>query len=574
MKRNVSILFLITVFLLGAGCSSNNKATDIDSGGKDLGQVQDLTTDTDTATASDSDSVTDTAPDSAPDTVTDTDTDTVTDTDTDTVTEKDQGPVEPFKVKTTVPKDEATNVVMPFTVTVTFNRGVRPQSILSTNFYVLGPDGKEVPGTTGQPQSDQIVFTPNSSYKFQSASPYTVILTTNLMDESGDKLEGNYQFTFYTGVKGGTDKYKALAVKYSPIIYQAVNPSEPKADYLTRVDFDKDWDAHNNWLNLQTATAVPSDVYYDCVETVSHYFIYYVYYHGLYNSDTSTYKHGNDMSGSVVVIAKYPKEHPIAVENYFQAGQSTEEILTYATNESGIVPDGKDKNKFSVDDVFSEAQLFPVGHFLAYITAKADSGKDHETCLWIDEKPAAPYCKLSKQIKSTLKTIKYVYSDGTEQQIKAVDNAFPAQMDEASYALRSLLNDLWTRRMKDGNKGLFTGSFQYWNLADDPKNPDNRPGAGTKLPLRFVDSVNEGGSVMKGKPPWAWKWNHEFSTNPNLRVYDMPKGIIIMDPAYYFIKRHNINTVYNPQTKEGFSLDYCFNPYLGIDNRKNMNCIN
>lgn len=548
--------------LLAVGCSSGNNVTN-DIGGKDPGHFQDLGR-PEIETAVDSQVKDEVKPQ---DVVRDIQKDKVVDI------QIDQVQPQPFAVKLTAPADEATNVKTPFTVSVTFNRAVRGKSILAANFYILGPDGKPISGTPSQPQKNVVVFTPTPSYKYMPASPYTVILTNNIMDENGYRLDGIYKFTFYTGIKGGMDKYKALAAKYSPIIYQAVDPSEPKADYLTRIDFDHDWNAHNNWLNLQMADSVPADVYYDCVETPSHYFIYYVYYHGLYNSDTKEYKHGNDMEGAMVVVAKYPKEHPIAVETYFQPGQTTEEMLSFVTNESKIVPDGTNKNKVSVNETFSQAQLFPAGHFLAYITAKADSGKDHESCLWILDNPTAPYCKLSAQIKLGLKTIKYVYSDGTEGRIKHGKDGFPVG-GEVSYALRSVVTDLWTRRQKDGDKGLFTSSFQYWQVENDPKNSDNRPGAGITLARRFPDSVNEGISSMKGKPPWSWKWNHEFSTNPNLRTYETPMGMILLDPAYYFTKRHNIKGLYSPTKKTGFSLDYCFNPYLGIDNRgKNTDCL-
>jgi len=559
MKKALFISFLSIAFVLG--CSSGDKNTSVDNGAVDPGikldighsdPGKDLKTD---IQAKEDVKSTDIAPSELPKDVPGTD------------------QIQPvaFKVKSTSPKEEETGVKTPFIVSVTFNRPVRSQSIISANFYVLGPDNKPISGTFNQPGRDTVTFTPAKAMNYLPASPYTVILSNNIMDENGYRLEAIKKFTFYTGVAGGTGKYKELAAKYSPIIRQAVDPSEPKADYLTRIDFDNDWDAHNNWISLQKAKAIPSDVYYDCVETPSHYFIYYVYYHGLYNSETKELKHGNDMEGAMVVVAKYPNEHPIAVETYFQAGQTTEEMLSFVTNESGIVSSGVNKNKVSVDQSFAQAALFPAGHFLAYITSNL--GKAHESCLWILNDPSATYCKLSNQIKSGLKIIKYVYSDGTEFQIKADKNGFPTQIDEASYALRPVLEDLWTRRFKGGDKGLFDGSFQYWSAGGDPDNDDSRPGAGITLARRFPDSVNEGTSAIKGMPPWSWKWNHEFSVNPNLRTKNLPRGMILLDPAYYFVKRHNIKNAYNSQKKTGFSTDYCFNPYLGIDKRgTNTDC--
>ncbi len=564
MKRSPFILLLTGAVVWFAACSSGGSGKGSpDNGINDHGQGQDIIFNHDAHPVQDLQH-NDTHADSHLDLQKD------THAQGEDLQQGDPGQMTPFQVKSTSPANEQTNVGVPFKVTIKFNRAVRGQSVISSNFYLKGPNGKPVSVTYDQPAKDTITLTPAKATDYKPASPYTVVLTNNIMDENGYRLKDKYQFTFYTGIPGGTTRYKALAAKYSPIIYQAVDPSEPKADYLTRIDFDKDWDASNNWLNLQKASSVPSDVYYDCIETPSHYFIYYMYYHALYNSGTKEYKHGNDMEGAIVVVAKYPKEHPIAVETYFQPGQSTEEILSFVTNESGIVPSGKDKNKYSVDQVFSQDQLFPAGHFLAYVTSKLDSGKAHESCLWILDQPSAPYCKLSKQIKSGLKTIKYVYSDGKEQQVKSGT----VSQESVSYGLRYLVDDLWTRRLKDGKNGLFSGTFQYWiNDAPDQGNQDKRPGYGLMLPKRFVDSVNEGTSTIKGKPPWSWGWNHEFSTNPNLRIYAIPRGMVLLDPAYYFVKRHDIKTAYNPQDKTGFSLDYCFNPYLNIDNRgKNTDC--
>ncbi|HUP58154.1 MAG TPA: hypothetical protein VM598_11920 [Bdellovibrionota bacterium] len=68
-----------------------------------------------------------------------------------------------------------------------------------------------------------------------------------------------------------------LAARYAPMIFQHTG-SHPKADAITNVDFDGDWSSNNNWDNLDRFE-VPAFVYYSVIETESHYFITYAFFH-------------------------------------------------------------------------------------------------------------------------------------------------------------------------------------------------------------------------------------------------------------------------------------------------------
>src|SRR6185503_19274608 len=70
-----------------------------------------------------------------------------------------------------------------------------------------------------------------------------------------------------------------LAYHFAPVHYQAVdrhgkNGLDGRADYVTRIDFDGDWDARNDWENA-ARFALPGVVYHSVVETKSHWFIVY-----------------------------------------------------------------------------------------------------------------------------------------------------------------------------------------------------------------------------------------------------------------------------------------------------------
>jgi hypothetical protein len=47
----------------------------------------------------------------------------------------------------------------------------------------------------------------------------------------------------------------ALATRWAPIHYQDTDSSDYDADYLSRVDYDGDWNTLNNWENQSTTAS-------------------------------------------------------------------------------------------------------------------------------------------------------------------------------------------------------------------------------------------------------------------------------------------------------------------------------
>lgn len=76
------------------------------------------------------------------------------------------------------------------------------------------------------------------------------------------------------------DPEYAIAARFAPDFNQIVDRRHRRLDYVTRFDFDGDWQADNNWENAANATiALPAWVYYSVAETRTHFFIHYVLYH-------------------------------------------------------------------------------------------------------------------------------------------------------------------------------------------------------------------------------------------------------------------------------------------------------
>jgi hypothetical protein len=102
-----------------------------------------------------------------------------------------------------------------------------------------------------------------------------------------------------------------IALHFAPIHYQDVDSSGDHslggyADYITRFDFDGDLNARNNWENLaKLRGAPPSAAYYSVVESKTHWFIVYLFFHprdwtdGFFDTE-----HENDAEGVLLAVRR------------------------------------------------------------------------------------------------------------------------------------------------------------------------------------------------------------------------------------------------------------------------------
>jgi hypothetical protein len=108
--------------------------------------------------------------------------------------------------------------------------------------------------------------------------------------------------------------HQQIAAYYAPWWYQDVNLANRRADYITNVDFDGDWQAGNNKQNL-TSNLYPlkAFVYYSVTETETHWFVVYADFHPWDWKDVAN--HENDLEGALLVI----KKDPLAPFGHFAA---------------------------------------------------------------------------------------------------------------------------------------------------------------------------------------------------------------------------------------------------------------
>jgi hypothetical protein len=273
----------------------------------------------------------------------------------------------------------------------------------------------------------------------------------------------------------------------------------------------------------------------------------------------------NDVAGSLVTVAKWPQEHPVALTTYFKT-KADEQMWLWVTQESGWP-----KTTF-VRGVLPQAQLFPPAdakdtfgcegltdctpkRYPAYLNAGT-----HQSCLWTDPGESgvlsSPLCVTSAAVKATLQWIDYV--PGSKAQVAtAAGNPGPV----VTYALQSLHATWWPHRDEAGPGGLWTDAlFTYAPPENRPQGP--KLGTGSKF-LPAGDDF--------GRPPWAWQWKPAS----NASYYAMPRGTPFYDPAWALLQRLGGQVPgYDAAAKTGLSLDFCLHPFFFVDLRDTPACQN
>jgi hypothetical protein len=103
----------------------------------------------------------------------------------------------------------------------------------------------------------------------------------------------------------------ALALRWAPIHHQDVDRTGPHAaggtaDYITRIDFDGDLEASNNWDNVRAAGfSLAAHAYYSVVETRTHWFIVFLFFHPRdWANQLLETEHENDAEGLMLVVVR------------------------------------------------------------------------------------------------------------------------------------------------------------------------------------------------------------------------------------------------------------------------------
>ncbi|SNT30031.1 hypothetical protein SAMN05421812_104344 [Asanoa hainanensis] len=101
-----------------------------------------------------------------------------------------------------------------------------------------------------------------------------------------------------------------LALRWAPIHHQDVDATGShalggRADYIAAVDFDGNLDGRDNWDRAATA-ALPAHAYYSVVETSTHWYLTYLFFHPRDWTDHPFFEteHENDGEGVLLAVER------------------------------------------------------------------------------------------------------------------------------------------------------------------------------------------------------------------------------------------------------------------------------
>lgn len=302
------------------------------------------------------------------------------------------------------------------------------------------------------------------------------------------------------------DLEEALVSRWAPIHYQSVGSRNPSADLLAAVDYDGSWDMRRKWRNLNNFPLVPH-VYYSLVETRTHWYIIYAFYHPRDWDPLGIpfFEHENDMEGCLMIVEKkegfrYGYLHGMITVSH---GNFWTYSLEGRLNGERQTRDGRPIS--AVDGAILATKLREVYHPALY-----QDPYGHGLWAWDGGPFRGEYLEYRKRLTTVMaglvakltfvseanQGVRY-YPGETTREPPYPYRAAIGQMD-VPYKLVSLFEEggLWQRR---GQREVYTtsGAFQ-----------------GNYPPIIGKDRV---------KPPWGWGEKDEKG--------DLSLGMIATDPA-------------------------------------------
>ncbi len=433
------------------------------------------------------------------------------------------------EVVSITPADGTTDVAVDAQVEVVFSEAMNPLTVNFQSLVLKNPAGQDVPAmVTYNPDTFTATLVPTAP--LNPSSGYRVVPLSTLRDPAGNSLlEPAPEARFYTAANEPAN-HTALAARFAPVIYQSIENETGAAvnyDLPTTVNFDGDFTARNNKAAAQTS-APTANVYYSVVESKTHYFIVYALYYPVRKVDTTLNEH--DFTGVLFVIDKATESFKLAEGLKVDSGNDT--IFAWKPDSSDVSGTGQPQILDDFPDADFDGERYPM-----YIPRGI-----HAACHWTQQGPAVPTgCFHSSQEFTDGPNAGVIMRPGTAQTYAmAVDNNGQKEME---YGLVPL-NSLWARRTDVDNELLWEQLTVYQPIDSRPSRYND-----AEEPIVWPNRLVSDDTDTFGKPPFAWL---KLSGDPN-------QGQWLFDPAYIMTVRYNFGTMY--------SNEYCFNSYLGIDNR-------
>lgn len=307
------------------------------------------------------------------------------------------------------------------------------------------------------------------------------------------------------------EPYRSLAEHYAPFVAQETW-FQPQSDYLARFDADGDWRGDNNWANAPRSST-QAYVYYAAMETTTHWFLVYNFFHPRDYSDQCVAGtcHENDNEGLILTVARdsTPFGRLLAMETL-----AHNKVYSYRAH-PGV--------RGNFHDLDGEVELVGGSHPVVFIHSGGHgvygSGGHSRYDLERDRFHAGT-------------GVTYVYKGVAERPRHPADR-------QVGYDLLPIYQHWWVRAHAGPAAKSFSGYFRYEPFGGRPQAAVDRL-AGAFLGLAHGRNM--------AKPFWAW---HDKETREK---GVLAKGQWALDPAYAVSR--------NLTLPAPVSLEYTFNAYL------------
>ena len=333
---------------------------------------------------------------------------------------------------------------------------------------------------------------------------------------SGARSLRKAERTSFPAERHSPDPYRRLAEHHSPFLAQETW-FQPKADYVARFDFDGDSQGDNNWDAAATGSS-QAYVYYAVMETRTHWFLVYDILHPRDYSDNCIAGtcHENDSEGLILTVLKDGSQF-----GRLQAMETLAHNNIYSYRADREVRN----NVHGIDGNVEFYQSHPV--------------------VFIESGGHGVYGSSDKHSRYKVKQRRFTEGTGVTYVYKGqAQRPQHANHRLVGYDLLPAWEHLWVpgHTSRHSQNKMYDDYFAYEPYGNRPAPP---------YPEIAGAFLGRKRGSNKAKPFWGWKD----------RRTDKKKVLVAgqwgLDPAYA--------TSQNLKFPGSFSLDYVFNPFLGID---------